>query len=130
MYILSTVLFLPSVILSIGAGFIYGTFFGTIYVEIGFICTSSHLSFSGATVGACVSFLLGKAVFREFAQHLAESYPTFSAIDKVLITAINSSPTQAITFNSWKIVTLLRLSPVTPYNILNYSLALTRIEFW
>jgi len=105
-YVLVTVLFLPSVILSIGAGFIYGTIFGSIYVEI------------GATIGACLSFLLAKATFKDFVIKMVENYPMFSAIDK------------AVSLNSWKIVTLLRLSPLTPYNVLNYALALTRIKFW
>jgi len=105
-YIVSTVCFLPGVILTIAAGFIYGTIVGTIYVEI------------GATVGAQFSFLLGKALFREWVLKMVENYPMFSAIDK------------AISLNSWKIVTLLRLSPLTPYNVLNYGLALTRIKFW
>jgi uncharacterized membrane protein YdjX (TVP38/TMEM64 family) len=42
----------------------------------------------------------------------------FGAIDK------------AVTVNGWKIITLLRLSPITPFNILNYALSLTKIKFW
>jgi len=105
-YIIVTVLFLPAVILSLAAGFIYGTFLGTVIVQF------------GATIGACLSFVLGKMLFRDCVLRMMESYPMFSAIDK------------AISLNTWKIVTLLRLSPVTPFNVLNYGLSLTRIRFW
>jgi len=105
-YVLVTVLFLPSVILSIAAGFIYGTFLGTVIVQL------------GGTIGACLSFVLGKMLFRDCVLKMMESYPMFSAIDK------------AISLNTWKIVTLLRLSPITPFNVLNYGLSLTRIKFW
>ena len=32
--------------------------------------------------------------------------------------------------SGWKLVVLLRLSPLTPFNILNYALSVTRIKFW
>jgi len=105
-YTLVTVLFLPAVLLSIAAGFIYGTILGSIIVQL------------GSLFGACASFIIGKYFLQECVSRLTESYPMYSAIDK------------AISLNSWKIVTLLRLSPLTPFNVLNYGLALTRIKFW
>jgi len=105
-YIVVTVLFLPAVILSVGAGFIYGNVLGTILTQ------------TGCLVGACISFLLGKVLFKDCVMSMMDGYPTFVAINK------------AVSVNSWKIVTLLRLSPLTPFNVLNYGLALTNIQFW
>ena len=36
----------------------------------------------------------------------------------------------AIEEEGWKIVGLLRLAPLIPYNILNYALGLTAVKFW
>ena len=47
LYILATVAFLPGSILTLGAGVVFGVFFGSLYV------------FIGATLGAIAAFLVG-----------------------------------------------------------------------
>ena len=36
----------------------------------------------------------------------------------------------AIEHEGWKIVLLLRLTPLVPFNLLNYALACTAVRFW
>eukprot|EP00003_Mantamonas_plastica_P027720 TRINITY_DN6046_c0_g1_i1.p1 TRINITY_DN6046_c0_g1~~TRINITY_DN6046_c0_g1_i1.p1 ORF type:complete len:297 (+),score=79.18 TRINITY_DN6046_c0_g1_i1:55-945(+) len=104
-YIVATVLFIPGSILTIGAGLLFG--FG-----VGFLCV-----IVGATIGACFAFLIGRYLFREWVEQKAESQPKFRAID------------EATKDEGWKIVALLRLAPVMPFNLLNYALALTSVSF-
>lgn len=71
----------------------------------------------GATVGATLAFLLGRTALRSWVSERVKKYPKFRAVDG------------AIKDQGWKIVLLLRLSPILPFNILNYALALTDVSF-
>lgn len=103
-YILACVLFVPGSILSIGAGAVFGLFWGAIYVSI------------GATLGASAAFLVGRYLARDWVARKIESNPRFKAID------------DAVAREGWKIVGLTRLSPVFPFNLLNYAYGLTRVS--
>ena len=75
-------------------------------------CAGVHvLWLLSMTVGAAryCRYLLREMVLR----YLTEQYPKWSAIDR------------ALEREGWKLVTLLRLSPIAPWNILNYALAVT-----
>ena len=37
---------------------------------------------------------------------------------------------KAIEMEGWKLLVLLRLSPLVPYNLLNIAMAATKIPFW
>lgn len=101
LYIIATVLFIPGSVLTLGAGAVFGVVSGSIYVSI------------GSTLGATAAFLVGRYVAREtFARRLA-GYPTFAAIDR------------AVAAEGWKVVALTRLSPVFPFNLLNYAYGLS-----
>lgn len=104
-YILATVLFLPGSILTLAAGFLFGVIAGSIVVSI------------GATLGACAAFLVGRYLAREKIEQKVTGSPKFSAID------------QAVGDQGFKIVMLTRLSPVFPFNLLNYAFGLTRVRF-
>lgn len=104
LYIAATILFLPGLILTLGGGVV----FGWIAIPIVWV---------GATIGACLAFLLGRYSFRRWVERKLEAYPNFKAVDA------------AISQKGWLIVLLLRLAPVMPFNILNYALALTQISF-
>jgi len=104
MYIVAAVLFLPGVILSIGAGTVFGVVAGSIYVSI------------GATLGATCAFLVGRYAAREWVAARLEGNARFKAIDR------------AIAREGWKIVGLARLSPLFPFNLLNYAFGLTDIS--
>lgn len=104
-YIVATVLFIPGFILTLGAGFAFGVVRGTIAVSV------------GSTLGASAAWLLGRTLARGFIEQRVAGNPKFRAID------------EAIGQHGFKIVLLLRLSPVFPFNLLNYALGLTRVSF-
>lgn len=105
-YILATVLFVPGLILTIGAGVVFGIGWGFVGVSV------------GSTVGAGCAFLIGRYLARDKVAAALEGKPKFDAIDK------------AVGEKGWKIVALLRLSPVIPFNLQNYFYGLTAIGFW
>lgn len=103
-YVIAAVLFLPGSILTLGAGFAYGPLWGTVLVS------------PVSVVASTVTFLLGRFLARSWIQRKVESQPRFAAVDA------------AIGENGFKIVFLLRLSPIFPYNLLNYALGITRVR--
>lgn len=105
LYAFATVAFLPGLILTIGGGVVFG-FAAIPYVAI------------GATLGAALAFLIGRYLARDAIQSKVEESKNFAAID------------QAVGEQGWKIVGLARLSPVFPFNLLNYALGLTQVRFW
>jgi pyruvate/2-oxoglutarate dehydrogenase complex dihydrolipoamide dehydrogenase (E3) component/uncharacterized membrane protein YdjX (TVP38/TMEM64 family) len=103
-YVVATVLFLPGSILTLGAGFAYGVGFGTPLVWV------------AANLGATLAFLLGRTLARDAIARRVTGNPRFAAID------------QAVGREGLKIVLLTRLSPVFPFNLLNYAYGLTRVS--
>ena len=103
-YVASTLLLIPGSVLTAGAGFAYGPFWGTLLV--------SPVSVLAATL----AFLLGRSAARGWISRRMEAQPRFAAID------------EAIEESGFKIVLLLRLSPLFPFNLLNYGLGLTRVR--
>jgi uncharacterized membrane protein YdjX (TVP38/TMEM64 family) len=103
-YCLACVLFVPGSILTLGAGFAFG-------VGVGFVAV-----FLGANLGALAAFLLGRTLVRGWIEKKVMHNPRFLAIDR------------AVGEQGFKIVLLLRLSPVFPFSLLNYALGLTRVS--
>lgn len=104
LYIVSVVLMLPGSILTAGAGFLYGPWWGLLLV--------SPVSVLAATL----AFALGRSVARDWIADRVKDRPRFRAIDR------------SIGQGGVKIVALLRLSPVLPFNLLNYALGLTKVK--
>ncbi len=102
-YIAACVAFVPGSILTIGAGVIFGVVRGSIYVSI------------AATLGATAAFLVGRYFARGWVAARLEGNPKFKAID------------DAVGREGWKIVILTRLSPIFPFNLLNYAYGLTKV---
>ncbi len=105
-YIVATVLFFPASILTIGAGFIFGVLLGTMIVWI------------AATAGAALAFLIARYLARDQIEHKIANNPRFKRIDR------------AIGERGAKLVFLLRLSPLIPFNLSNYFYGLTSVRFW
>ena len=109
-YIVACVLFFPGSILTLGAGGIFGVVKGSVLVSI------------SATLGATAAFLAGRYLARDWVTHKIEGNKKFRAID------------EAVAKEGWKIVGLTRLSPVFPFNLLNYAYGLTKVSlrdyFW
>jgi hypothetical protein len=68
-----------------------------------------------ATLGALCAFFIGKFLLRNVLVGRLNGNAKFQAIDR------------AIRQNGFKIVLLLRLIPITPFNFLNYILGVTNI---
>jgi len=103
-YILATVGFVPGSVLTLGAGFAYGVGAGTAIVWV------------AANLGAALAFLLGRTLARNWIAARVATNPRFAAIDR------------AVGRNGFKIVLLTRLSPVFPFNLLNYAFGLTQVS--
>jgi uncharacterized membrane protein YdjX (TVP38/TMEM64 family) len=103
-YVLACVLFIPGAILTLGAGFIFGVIKGTMIVSV------------ASTLGATCAFLVGRHLAREWVAKKIEGNEKFKAVD------------EAVAREGWKIVGLVRLSPVFPFNLLNYAFGLTKVS--
>ncbi|MEA5566886.1 TVP38/TMEM64 family protein [Anabaena sp. UHCC 0399] len=103
-YNLATLLFIPGSLLTLKAGCLFGVVWGSIYVLI------------AAILGATLAFLIGRYLSRDWVCKQLAKYPKFKAID------------QAVAQEGWKIVLLTRLSPVFPFNLLNYAFGVTQIS--
>ncbi|MGH2669142.1 MAG: TVP38/TMEM64 family protein, partial [bacterium] len=104
-YAAATVAFAPGSILTLAAGALFGLGRGVCY------------ALAGATLGASGAFLLARYLARSAVERRFLGNARFAAIDR------------AIAGQGRKIVLLLRLSPVFPFNLLNYALGLTRVRF-
>ena len=104
LYNVATVLLIPGSVLTLGSGILFGLFWGSIYV------------FFAATLGATLAFWLGRNVARDWVSEKISAYPKFAAIDK------------AVAKEGFKIVFLTRLSPLFPFNLLNYAFGITQVS--
>jgi uncharacterized membrane protein YdjX (TVP38/TMEM64 family) len=104
-YAAATVAFVPVSLLTLAAGAIFGVAEGTLWV------------FVAATIGAALAFLVSRHWARAAVERRVAGTPRFAALDR------------AVAEQGLKIVLLLRLSPLFPFNALNYALGLTRVSF-
>lgn len=103
-YVVGAVVLAPEAVLTIAAGFAYG-FWGLPIVLV------------AATIGASLAFLIARYLARDKVRQLLESRRKIAAIDK------------AVAEDGWKVVALLRLSPLIPFNLQNYLFGVTAIPF-
>ncbi|HEX4346616.1 MAG TPA: TVP38/TMEM64 family protein [Vicinamibacterales bacterium] len=98
------VAFVPATVFAVLGGALFGFTYGVLY------------SLIGGTSGAVAAFLLGRYVVRHlFEVRVAES-ARLAAIDR------------AVSANGTRILFLMRLSPVMPFNILNYLLGVGSVR--
>ncbi len=105
LYILFTIAGLPAFLLTLGAGVVFGIIGGFVAVSV------------GSTLGACAAFIVGRFLARDLVANKIAGNKKFAAIDK------------AVNKEGAKIVFLTRLSPVFPFNLLNYAYGLTGVKF-
>ncbi len=103
-YMISAVAFLPGSVLTLGAGVVFGVVLGSIYV------------FIGATIGATLAFLVVRYVARGWVAEKIAGNQKFKAID------------EAVGQEGLKIVLLTRVSPIFPFNLLNYAYGVTKVS--
>jgi uncharacterized membrane protein YdjX (TVP38/TMEM64 family) len=104
LYVLGAVLLIPGSVLTLAAGVIFGLIRGTVLV------------FVAATLGAAAAFLV--------ARYLARGY-----VERRIGTGRLAAVDRALARDGFRLVLLLRLTPVVPYSLLNYSLGLTGVRF-
>ena len=104
LYVAACVFMLPGSILTMGAGAVFGVVNGFLLVSL------------SSTVGATAAFLVGRYLAREMVARRVAGNAMFSAMD------------EAVASEGWKIVGLTRLSPVFPFNLLNYAFGLTHVS--
>ncbi|MBI4345460.1 MAG: TVP38/TMEM64 family protein [Elusimicrobia bacterium] len=104
LYVLATVCMVPGSLLTLGAGAVFGLARGSVIVSV------------AATLGAAAAFLVGRYLARGRVARRLETDPRLRRIDG------------AIRAGGWWIVLLLRLSPVFPFNVLNYALSVTDVR--
>lgn len=105
LYVVVTVALLPAWLLTLGGGVVFGVVKGVAIVSV------------SATSGAAAAFLIGRHLARGWISRKLEGNARFRAID------------DAVAREGWKIVLLVRLSPVFPFTLLNYAFGLTRVPF-
>jgi uncharacterized membrane protein YdjX (TVP38/TMEM64 family) len=104
-YALAVPAFAPGLVLTLAGGALFGITRGTLYV------------FIAAVIGSSLSFVIARYVARPWVERRIAANASFASIDR------------AIAAQGRRIVFLLRLSPVVPFNLLNYALGLSRIRY-
>ena len=102
---MAVLLFVPGSVLTIGAGLVFGLLWGTVIVSV------------ASTAAAALAFLIARYLARDRVEALAKRNEKFRAID------------QAIRDKGWRVVALLRLSPLVPFSVSNYLYGLTPVSF-
>lgn len=91
----AVVLLVPGMLLSIGSGAAFGVMSGSV------------VAWLGTVLGQVGAFLLGRYLLRDVVVgYLEKRVPHFKAVDA------------GISEDGWRLVLLLRLSPVLPYNLM------------
>jgi uncharacterized membrane protein YdjX (TVP38/TMEM64 family) len=103
-YALATVLMIPGSVATLAIGAIYGPWIGLLIVS------------PASVLGATMAFVLGRGVFRPTIEKRMQGSNKFKALQA------------AISDNGLKILTLVRLSPIFPFTVINYAFGLTRIS--
>jgi uncharacterized membrane protein YdjX (TVP38/TMEM64 family) len=104
-YIPACIFFFPGSILTLGAGFLFGVPRGGIAV------------YAGAVIGAAAAFWVGRTLARGWIAERISRNPKFKVLD------------EAVAAQGLKIVLLTRLSPLFPFNLLNYAFGITQVRF-
>jgi uncharacterized membrane protein YdjX (TVP38/TMEM64 family) len=106
LYALAVVALVPASPLTVAAGALFGPVVGVVVVSL------------ASTTGAALAFLVARYLARDAVLRWVRRHPRYHAIDR------------AIGEGGWRVVALLRLSPLVPFNLQNYLYGLTAIRFW
>jgi uncharacterized membrane protein YdjX (TVP38/TMEM64 family) len=104
MFVVGVVALIPASPLTIVGGAVFGFWRGLLYALV------------GATLGSTAAFLLGRFVARRLVARRLARMPRYAAIER------------AVSARGGRIMFLLRLSPVAPFNFLNYALGVTTVS--
>jgi uncharacterized membrane protein YdjX (TVP38/TMEM64 family) len=103
LYCLATILLLPTMVLTLAGGALFGPVFGTLFNLI------------GATLGAVCAFCISRYLAIDWlsSQNKPNLHKLISGVER----------------GGWQFAALLRLVPVIPFNLVNYGLGMTHIRF-
>ena len=102
----ATVLFLPGGVLSLGGGFFFGLWWGTVLVLLGNL------------LGAAVAFWVGQRLGRRFVREKILCDDRWAALDR------------AIARRGPHIIFFSQLNPLFPTSLFNYLYGITKVGFW
>ena len=105
LYACCNVLLLPGGVLSVGAGFFFGLWWGFLIALVGNVG------------GAAISFFISRSLGRQWLKRKLLRNQTLVALEP------------AIEKEGWKIILLSQLHPLFPTSLLNYLYGLTQIRF-
>lgn len=105
LYVVDAIILGPAWLFALVAGLAFGLVKGVLLVWF------------SATVAAAVAFLVARYFARHRIEKLAMKNEKYEAVDR------------AIRKHGWKVVLLLRISPILPYTISNYIYGLTAVDF-
>ena len=103
-YVLATILLLPEWIFTVAAGVLFGMVWGLI------------VAWSAAITGAVLAFLLTRMALREHVEKIVEKNRWLKAVNR------------ALPKEGWKVVALMRLSPLVPFGLQNYLFGVTKVR--
>ncbi len=104
-YVVAALLFVPGSLLTASGGLLFGVLKGTCVVSI------------ATWIAACIAFSISRYLARAWVVKKLEQHPRYRAVD------------EAVAAEGWKIVGLMRLSPVFPFNVLNCLFGVTKVSF-
>jgi len=103
-YLLVTLFFLPTSVLTVGGGFVFGPVTGFLVVWI------------SENIAALACFVIGRFVARPYVAQMVQRRPILRALDS------------AMKNRGFSLLILIRHSPLIPFSVLNYAMALTSIS--
>ena len=103
-YVPACLFFVPGMILALTAGYLFGFTIGTVAVSV------------GSTLGATAAFLAGRTLGRDLVEAGISGNAKYKNIDRI------------IAERGFRFVLMLRLSPLFPFNVLNYLFGLSGIS--
>lgn len=103
-HVASGILFVPSPIPNLAAGVLFGVSQGLL------------VSLAGLAVGATISFVIGRALGRDWLHRRFAADSRFHGLIRL------------VGQRGWKIIVLARLSPIFPFSVANYAFGLTTMR--
>ncbi len=104
LFALATVLFVPSSVMMLAGGALFGPFWGTLYNLI------------GATTGAVFAFIAARYIASGWVRQ-----QTHARLRQIM---------RGVEEEGWRFLAFARLVPVFPFDLLNYAFGLTRIPLF
>lgn len=104
LYVISTVAFIPGLLVTMMAGLVFGPWWGTLIVSI------------GSTIGATFAFIVARYIARENVENFLAKQSWFSKFKG------------SVEENGFNFVIFVRLVPLFPFNGLNYACGLVPLK--